>query len=391
MNPTTAPYTPTEEQLAAQKAAQATTTGGTTDYIPGINVNNALQQLGSYIGLAPKADYDIFDDLTVSNREGQIIANPFQTGFGELAVLGATTGSEPAGTGTVLANPDQTQNTYNQLLAQQAASDKAYNAGQLSDQESQLRALLGRTDTLEGQGLDKILQEYNNQVTGAQGDRTKQLGNYGEQELTQGKNKVSAFDTIGSNANRAYRSLAQILGRASGTGSTAFQQLLPDVIGKDISAKRESTLGAYGENMQNIGKARNEYESDFSELLKDLSNQRGNAESAFKTGIGEKRQGINTSLMDVLAKQILNNNPNADYSTIKAQIAPLQQANETLSNEMEGYYNQYKPNYSPRAIAAKAPELSQFTVDRSNVNAQNQGVSDNPYANILRKRLQENG
>lgn len=41
------------------------------DFIPGINVGNAFKQVGSFVGLAPKGDYDILDNYTNSNRAGQ--------------------------------------------------------------------------------------------------------------------------------------------------------------------------------------------------------------------------------------------------------------------------------------------------------------------------------
>jgi len=88
------------------------------DYIPGINVGNAINQLKSYVGLAPTGDYDIFDNLTVSNRPGQtnlintsmpggVVTTPpiptVQTGS---SIYGfGDTGGSTSGGGTVQADP----------------------------------------------------------------------------------------------------------------------------------------------------------------------------------------------------------------------------------------------------------------------------------------------
>lgn len=45
------------------------------DFIPGINVGNAFKQVGSFVGLAPKGDYDVLDGVTNSNRAGQVQMN----------------------------------------------------------------------------------------------------------------------------------------------------------------------------------------------------------------------------------------------------------------------------------------------------------------------------
>lgn len=53
------------------------------DFIPGVNVGNLFRQAGSFVGLAPQADYDIFDNQTISGREGQTNVLPGTPGFGQ--------------------------------------------------------------------------------------------------------------------------------------------------------------------------------------------------------------------------------------------------------------------------------------------------------------------
>lgn len=39
------------------------------DYVKGMNVRNLFRQLGSYVGLAPRGDYDIFEGYSVRGGE----------------------------------------------------------------------------------------------------------------------------------------------------------------------------------------------------------------------------------------------------------------------------------------------------------------------------------
>lgn len=65
------------------------------DWIPGINVGNAFRQVGSFVGLAPKGDYDVLDNTTTSNRAGQVQRDG---GF-DLTSGSNVIGSQPARTG----------------------------------------------------------------------------------------------------------------------------------------------------------------------------------------------------------------------------------------------------------------------------------------------------
>jgi hypothetical protein len=275
------------------------------------------------------------------------------------------------------------------LAKEEEARVRDYNRGFLADRKTELEELLGRTDTLEKQGLDKILRAYDDERIKSQNDKTKQMANYNDLKTEQGTNKVSSFEKLNQGANQAYRSLAQIIGRGAGTGSSAFRDLLPNAIGNQVSSGREGVLQDYGQNMQKIGKSKKEYESSFEEVLRDLLNQKTASEGSFKSGLDTERQNVNLQLMEVLRQNQLNEDPKSKYETVRAAIEPYKAANTKLSNNIDNYYEQYKPTMTPKAAVINKPDLGQFTVDRANINAQNQGVVDNPYASLLRKRLEE--
>lgn len=65
------------------------------DWIPGINVGDAFKQVGSFVGLAPKGDYDVLDNYTNSNRAGQKQVNSLPDVTSGNKVIGTQPTSSP--------------------------------------------------------------------------------------------------------------------------------------------------------------------------------------------------------------------------------------------------------------------------------------------------------
>ncbi len=258
----------------------------------------------------------------------------------------------------------------------------------LNDQEAQLRSLLGRTDTGLSQGLTRNEDEYNTQVGGANNDKARQYANYEDQRVSQNKNKLEAYNTVNRNAGNGYRSLAQIIGRSAGTGSSAYRDLLPHVVGTDTSAKRQNATNTFGENLQGIDKAQGQYDISFAGVLADLMKQKKDNENSLRSGIEGQRQNINQQLAQNAGQRAQAQG--GGYAQVKAAQQPFQSAIDNSRNSVENFFNQFRTQYTPTQAVAATPELSQYTTDRAVVNAKNQGAADatNPYANILRKRLQ---
>lgn len=241
----------------------------------------------------------------------------------------------------------------------------------LSDQEAQLRALLGRTDTALNQGLTRNEDAYNTEVGNATTDKNRQVQG-------QTKAKLGAYDTINRNASTGYRSLAQIIGRASGTGSSAFRELLPDVIGKDTSSKRQAATNTFGENLSNI-------DTSFESVINDLLKQKKANEEDVRGGVEAQRQSINDQLARVAAQEALAKG--GGYAEVKAAQSPFQEAINKSRDLVEGLFNTFRTPFTPPTVN---PNLATYQTDRSVVNAQSSpdgGDATNPYAALLRKRL----
>ncbi len=258
-----------------------------------------------------------------------------------------------------------------QAQATQDAQAKADTLAYLTDQAGQLRGLLGRTDTNLNQGLTQNEDAYNTGVGTATTQKDAAV-------TSQNQAKLGAYDAINRNAGNGYRSLAQIIGRASGTGSSAFRDLLPDVIGKDTSSKRQGATNTYGQNLSNI-------DTSFESTLADLLKQKKTNEGTLRSTVEGQRQDLQGKLAQN-AGQVAQAN-GGGYAAVKAAQAPFQSAIENSRNAVEGFFNQFRTPYTQQAIN---PNLAAYQTDRSVVNANATPGADpaNPYASLLRKKLQ---
>jgi len=246
----------------------------------------------------------------------------------------------------------------------------------------------GRIDTGQTQGMKRIADDYGREVQGAETDKTNQLNKYKGQREDQTTTKGQNYSKINQGANRGYNSLAAILGRASGTGSSAFQKLLPNVIGKDIYSKRSEANQIFGENMQNIDESQGEYLNNFARVLDDLKRQKDQNEENLLSGVNTQRADIASKLGTVEGQ--LAAAQGGGEAQIRAAQAPYDAQVTSARDAIDNLFNTYFRPFTPQVANAPAPELGQYTMDRSQINAGNRGLDPtNPYGNILRKKLQE--
>lgn len=257
---------------------------------------------------------------------------------------------------------------------------EAQQANALTDQQiASLNDLLGRTDVSLNQGLQQLESGYQGNVNQQNNQKAQALQDYQDKRVATNKDKLGAYNTINKNANNGFRSLGQIIGRAAGTGSSAFQEALPNAIGRETSSKRGDANTTYASNLGNIDTAQKKTENSFAQILQDLANQRLQQEQSLRTGVESQRQNI---LGQQQALQAQRGN--------LAGVQALQPQIEQSRNTVESFFNQFRPTYTAQQAPIAAADLSAYNVDRSNVNAAQQGGdATNPYAEILRKKLQE--
>lgn len=268
--------------------------------------------------------------------------------------------------------------TYDAAAAARQAEIDQSNA-YIDQQLGNLRDLLGRADTGLNQGLTQLNDSYQSNKTTQDNLHGQANQDYADKRVATNKDRQGAYGAINKNASNGYRSLSQIIGRASGTGSSAFREALPDAIGRETSGKRTEANQTYGTNMGNIDTAQKKTDLSFENILRDLENQRRSQEGSLRTGVEQQKQALYGQQQQLEAQR---------GNLAGAQA--LQGSIEGSRNSVESFFNQFKPTMVAQQAAIAAPDLNKYTVDRANVNAQKQGGdATNPYADILRKKLQE--
>jgi hypothetical protein len=280
-------------------------------------------------------------------------------------------------------------NYAEQQEARQAAAERDQQVGYYDSQIGELNGLLGRTQTGLDQGLWNLENDYQKESGYQTGQKDKAMAGFAEKEVDTKKSKQNNYSTINKNANNGYRSLAQIIGRASGSGSSAFMEALPDAVGRDTSTKRSAANETYGTNMQRIDKGRGETELSFQGILEQLAQQRKDGEKNLRTEVEGQRQTINTQLGTLQGQRAAA--AGGDINAVRAATDPYTAQVNASRDKVTSFFDQFKTPYVRKEATVATPELANYTADRSVVNAggSQSASGQNPYADMLKKKLTE--
>lgn len=336
---------------------------GRTLNLPELGISERLGGTNTYSGTLPSGDQwtgmgKTYGDA-YNNAYKQVAAQNLKNGVGPQSLY-PTANNTPSG------NTNLQSGGTGGAVAGLSAQDRAA----LQDQAQQLQSLLGHLDTQYNNQKTGLEDSYNEQVGGATQNRDKQAS--GQRQA-----RTSTLDTIRQNANTGYNSLAQIIGRSAGRGSSAFRDLLPNVVGKDTASQTQNASQTYGTNLSEI-------DNSYNAALQDLLKQKKQNQSSLDQGYQENRQSL-------LGQQQQNAGAQAEnggYAAVQAAISPYRNQIEQSRTAVDNLFNQYRTPYTP---LAQDPKLAEYTTDRATINAGQQGVADptNPYTAILKKQLRE--
>lgn len=362
------------------------------DVIPGVNVRNAIDQV------VTGQDRDIFPSITNSKRPGQInIPGNYDIGADGIGLpgIGAKTsnrGSANTGSSDPALVSDPYQGGSGPYgggggggTADTSAADLAY----LDDQEGLLRNILSSIARTRDSGLTQIGDSYNKEFNRTNERRAAADQKFDTQREDTMRDRSAAVGRVNAGARTLSDSVRRMLGMASGTNSSAFQQVAPGMIARDASNKRSAIFDTSGRNLRDIDTAANETSLDFNNYLADLLEQKKQKESGLREGLLMKEQDINRNMGEIARQREAIRG--GGYQAMRAASAPFQANIDARQSELDGLFERFRTPYQTRDIQAKAPVLADYTVDRTAVQAnQNQGVSpDSPYQQFLKKKFGE--
>lgn len=265
-------------------------------------------------------------------------------------------------------------------------ADRAY----LDTQEGQLRQLLKSAQKTKTQGLTQIDDDYNREKGRAGQQKDSAIAGYATNREDTTRDKMGAINTINSNARTLSDSVRRILSMASGRNTTAYKEAAPNAIARDTTEKRTDINDAYGRNFRDIDSAEQGTISKFDEYLEDLGLQRKEKRRGLEEGVLEQEQGIYNNLSEVARQRALLDG--GGYDRVRNAMAPISAEISSRQARMDSLFDKFRSPYKTQSITAEAPELADYTTDKTLLNAeQNAGGAagdSSPFYNFLRKRFQ---
>lgn len=304
---------------------------------------------------------------------------------------------KPVGTGTSVANAtsnysangsDPYSSSASRINSRGGGAVNQDDINYLNDEESFTRSLLDSARRTLENGLTSINDSYNKEQSSANSQRSRALEDYGIQRDDTTRKKGDALGKVDTNARTLSNSVRRLLGMASGSDSTAFNQTAPDAVARLASGERTNVLGDFGENFRALDLSEKRATDDFAALLEDLAAQRNQRESGLRGDIIEREQGINSSLAEIARQRALLQG--GGYTGVKAAMQPYKNAISGGQSQLDSLFEKYRTPYSVKPVVVEKPELRDYTVDRANIAANQQaGTTDDPYSYFRRKRADE--
>ena len=240
-------------------------------------------------------------------------------------------------------------------------------------QIDQINRLLGVIDAQGQAGLGRLDSSYNDTKTRLGEQKTKTMDRYTQQYITNEQDKQRGVEQVDDFANTSYNSLQRLLQGANAGNSSVGRTLMPYLVNKGASSRRQGVFDTAGENQRQIDIAKGDAEDQFRYAFQDTDNQYNEQKQGFLSNIEQQK-------MDLLAKRLaFQQDAGMATSGTEAEL------NQRASN-LESLFGRYAPTFTARAMNLKTPELSKYTLDPGQIKlGQNQG-SGSYYTNPIKKR-----
>lgn len=322
-----------------------------TDFIPGINVGNIFKQAGSLLGLTPARDYDIFDKLTLSGREGQtqLGSAPSTGSLDLLGIMGDLTRLDGIGAGG-------TTDTGVGQGGVSAGPSRAQIDPLLAALES-LGVARSTADTRAQSDYNKYIKQYDDQFAIDQG-RYGQQTTQNEQNLT-GNRQAALLQA--SQGGMGLRAVLAAMGALNGTGSILADRAISQAANKDI------------------GEAQNNFETNASTLsnawadteAKDKQ-RRAQAEAAREAALAGNETNFLNNRIDILGKLAnLYGAGSSEGANYASQAAKLYGDVAKIPQGQAAAYTPVSDLYSPQV-------LSNYLAGTNNLQVQAQSGNSQP-------------
>jgi len=248
-------------------------------------------------------------------------------------------------------------------------ADLAY----LDEQAGMLRSMLARSGNTLNNGITQINDDFNKRTTQANQDRSFANEKFTNQLTDTTKGQQSALGKVDTNARTLANSVRQRIGRASGSGSSAYQITAPDAITREASQDRTEVQENFGQNFRDIDVSKRQAETEFERYLSELADKRKMAESGLREGVLSEEQRIHGNLADIERQKAAARG--GGYSQIRAAGANNVAEANSRQSQIDQLFNQYRTPFNDvKGVTVNNPQLRDYAVNSAAIGG-NQAVT----------------
>lgn len=266
-------------------------------------------------------------------------------------------------------------------------TDYSAQLGQISAQEAAYQQALAKLQGGYGQGYQNIDDNYQKSLSNANLQQDRATQNYNTQITDTEAGKDKAIGTVDTNARTLANSLRQMLGLASGSGSSAYQVTAPGAVNRKASLERGDVQSDFGKNFRNIDTAKKTTDEDYNSLLGELSDQRNTSKRDFETQMGEQYNQIQGNLADLAAQKSAYQGGNA--SAIASAGAPIRADIASRDAQLNSLFDKYRTAPTVRSLSVAPVDLKNYTVDKGTIGGADQQqtvAAGTPYVDPFGKK-----
>jgi len=254
------------------------------------------------------------------------------------------------------------------------------------DQISALERLLGHTNTQRDSGLQSMNERFNSEKSTLDNQRTRAMNDYAAKETQNTQDRERGMGEVDNFANSSYSNLQRLLQGANAGSSSVARELMPYLVSKAATTRRTGVVDTAGRNAQSIASAKDDAEYQYGQSFQELENNKKANEKSFLESIYSKQNEFDAQRKDLQMKRDMASGKG--YQAARDAASGIQNSMNDRQAQLASLFGQYKPTFTARAMNTKAPELSQFTVDKAAINSSNPNLpaESSFYQTQLKKR-----
>lgn len=345
---------------------------------------NIGQRVGSFLPFDPTPGFNLAkggNAMPYAAASGtRNILNPLSPFQGNSTPAKTTPATDTGGGGSGQAAPNDPYGGDGGPGA--GGADTALKLAQMGDQENLLRSYLGNLGNTLNQGLGQINDDFTRQNSRGNEDKAAAFGKFDMQTEDNNRNKSNQMNQVNQNANTLSKQVRQTIGRASGTGSSAYQLTAPGAVANEVTDQRENVQDTFAGNFRNLKFARDDTEREFSRYFDDLNRGKADKERGLREGVEQENMDVQGKLADIARNRAAIQG--GDVNAIRAAGAPYQADIAQRQNTINSLFEKYRSPIQAQSARVASPTLADYAGRNVGVSRQ-QVLASDPTNPLLRR------